>query len=446
MCKTKIMCLALLSVLLVSVCCQVGYSADTVLTLDDLPDAGESLVIESDSILTVNQGETATIEGEVYVNGTDVAVTDLKIVNNGELTIKSTTVTCSHANLTVHNAGTLTLQTAHFTVIGNSTFAVNNGNSCLMTDTSVDVYGGYFYFSNAGSLTVQNGYFKDQFDGTFISNSGDIVLSETTFVANGAKGKVEIFNSGDLQLHHGTFDVNYGGTVNMNSLTGTLTMTECSIDVSGWSHGKRSAVNILGDNATWESCTFVNNNGFINYLNTGEVTANDCKLSISSVNASTILSSSGPMTFKNFLLSGSGSTSITNWDSMTLIDSTYNSSHSLNLMNNGDLTAENWLVKTTSSFARIVVYNGNNGSITFDVPFIEGISGSVIASVGADGQEFVESSGGTITVTNNGLMDEQRSTDGGFDSLIYVLVVVVAVIAVIVVFLLMRKKSSNASS
>jgi hypothetical protein len=446
MCKTKIMCLALLSVLLVSVCCQVGYSADTVLTLDDLPDTGESLVIESDSILTVNQGETATIEGEVYVNGTDVAVTDLKIVNNGELTIKSTTVTCSHANLTVHNAGTLTLQTAHFTVIGNSTFAVNNGNSCLMTDTSVDVYGGYFYFSNAGSLTVQNGYFKDQFDGTFISNSGDIVLSETTFVANGAKGKVEIFNSGDLQLHHGTFDVNYGGTVNMNSLTGTLTMTECSIDVSGWSHGKRSAVNILGDNATWESCTFVNNNGFINYLNTGEVTANDCKLSISSVNASTILSSSGPMTFKNFLLSGSGSTSITNWDSMTLIDSTYNSSHSLNLMNNGDLTAENWLVKTTSSFARIVVYNGNNGSITFDVPFIEGISGSVIASVGADGQEFVESSGGTITVTNNGLMDEQRSTDGGFDSLIYVLVVVVAVIAVIVVFLLMRKKSSNASS
>jgi hypothetical protein len=446
MCKTKIMCLALLSVLLVSVCCQVGYSADTVLTLDDLPDAGESLVIESDSILTVNQGETATIEGEVYVNGTDVAVTDLKIVNNGELTIKSTTVTCSHANLTVHNAGTLTLQTAHFTVIGNSTFAVNNGNSCLMTDTSVDVYGGYFYFSNAGSLTVQNGYFKDQFDGTFISNSGDIVLSETTFVANGAKGKVEIFNSGDLQLHHGTFDVNYGGTVNMNSLTGTLTMTECSIDVSGWSHGKRSAVNILGDNATWESCTFVNNNGFINYLNTGEVTANDCKLSISSVNASTILSSSGPMTFKNFLLSGSGSTSITNWDSMTLIDSTYNSSHSLNLMNNGDLTAENWLVKTTSSFARIVVYNGNNGSITFDVPFIEGISGSVIASVGADGQEFVESSGGTITVTNNGLMNEQSSTNGGSDYLIYILIIVAAIIVVTVVFLMNRKKSSKTSS
>jgi hypothetical protein len=189
-------------------------------------------------------------------------------------------------------------------------------------------------------------------------------------------------------------------------------MTECSMDVSGWSHGKRSEVSILADNATWEMRA----------------------------------RSSGPMTFKNFLLSGSVSTSITNWDSMTLIDSTYNSSHSLNLMNNGELTAENWLVKTTSSLARIVVYNGNNGSITFDVPFIAGVSGSVLASVGADGQEFVESSGGTIKVTKNGLMDEQSSTDRGFDSLIYVLVIVVAVIAVIVVFLLMRKKYSNASS
>jgi hypothetical protein len=204
----------------VAVCCQVGYSADTVLTLDDLPGAGESLVIDSDSILTVNQGETATIEGELYVNGTDAPVTDLKIVNNGELTIKSTTVRCSHDNLTVHNAGTLNFQTAHFTVIGNSTFMVNNEGDCVMTYASLDVFGGYVYLTNSGSLTVQNGYFKDQFDGTFITNYGEAELSETTFVANGAEGKIEIFNSGDLQLQHGTFDVNYGGTVNMNSLTG----------------------------------------------------------------------------------------------------------------------------------------------------------------------------------------------------------------------------------
>jgi hypothetical protein len=443
MCRTKIVCLTLLAVLSVAFCCHVGYSEDKVLTIGDLPGSGESLVIESDSILTVNGGETAVIEGALSVNGTAETVTDLKIVNNGKLTIKSTTVRCNHANLTIHNAGTLTFQTVHFTVIGNSTFAVNNEGNCIMTDTSVDVLGGYFYFINTGSLTVQNGYFKDQFDGTFITNYGEAEMSETTFVVNGAAGKVELFNSGDLQLRHGVFDVNYGGTVNMNSLTGTLTMNECSVDVSGRSHGQRSAVNILGGNATWESCGFVNNDGFINYLNTGEVSINDCTLSISSVNSSTILSSSGPMVFKNFLLFGSGSTSITNWDSMTLIDSTYNSSHSLNLMNNGELTAENWLVKTTSNAARIVVYNGNNGSITFNVPFIEDVSSSVLTSIGADGKEFVESSGGTITVTNNGLIDKKSSTNGGSDYLIYILVIVAAIIAVIVVFLMMRKKKQT---
>jgi hypothetical protein len=442
--RTKIVCLTLLSLLLVTACCQVGYSADTVLTLDELPGVGESLVITSDSILTVDEGETAAIEGALQINGTEDAITELKIVNNGELTIKGTTIRCNHANLSIHNAGTLTLETVHLTVIGNSTFAVNNEGNCLMTDASVDVLGGYFYFTNSGTLTVQNGYFKDQFDGTFITNYGEAELFETTFVVNGAEGKLEIFNGGDLELNHCVFDVNYGATVNMNSLTGNLTATECSVDVSGLSHGEKSGVNILAGNATWESCTFVNNGGLINYLNDGEFSANDCTISMSTVNSSTILSSSGPMIFENFLLSGSGSASITNWDSMTLIDSAYNSSHSLTLMNNGELTAENWLVKTTSNTARIVVFNGDNGTIAFNVPFIEDVSSSVLASVGPEGKEFVEDSGGTIAVTNNGLMNEQSSTDGGFDStLIYILAIVVAAIVVIVVFFITKKKKQN---
>jgi len=444
MCRTNIVCLTLLSVLLVAVCCQVGYSADTVLNLDDLPVSGESMVITSDSILTVDAGETAVIEGALQIDGTEDDITELKIVNNGELTITDTTIRCNHANLTVHNNGFLTLETVHLTVIGNSTFAANNEGDCFMTDTSVDVLGGYFYFTNDGTLTVQNGYFKDQFDGTFITNYGEAELFETTFVVNGAEGKIELFNSGDLLLSQGVFDVNYGGTLNMNSLTGNLTMNECSMDVSGKSHGDQSAVNILGDNATWESCTFVNNGGFINYLNTGEVNANNCAVYISSADSSTILSSSGPMVFEKLSLSGSGSTRITNWDSMTLIDSNYNSSNSLNLMNNGELTAENWLVKTTSNTARIVVYNGDNGTITFDVPFIEDVSSSVLASVGPDEQEFVEDSGGTITVTNNGLMSEKSGTGGGSDStMIYVLAVVAAAIVVIVVFFIVKKKKQN---
>ncbi|MGD2066668.1 MAG: hypothetical protein PVI43_05825 [Candidatus Bathyarchaeota archaeon] len=398
------------------------------------------MVIDANSILTVNQGETATIEGELHVNGTDDAVIELKIVNNGEFTIKGTSVRCNHANLTINNTGTLTLQSAHFTVIGNSTLVINNEENCFMTDASVDVFGGFAYFVNTGSLTVQNGYFKDQFDGTFITNYGEAELSETTFVVNGAKGKIEIFNGGDLQLRHGVFDVNYGGTVNMNSLTGTLTMTECSMDVSGASHGNRSSISILGDKATWESCSFVNNNGLINYLNTGEVSVNNCTIYLSSVNASTVLSSSGPMAFENFGFSGSGSTTITNWDTMTLVDSSFNSSHHLNLMNNGKLTTENWLLKTTSSAARIVFYNGNNATTTFNVPFIEDVSSSVLDSIGSEGQEFVESSGGIITITNNGLMEKQGGEPLGLDYLFYVLIVVAAVAVSIIIILRNRKK------
>ena len=443
--RTKIACLALLSVLLVTVCCQIGYSSDTVLTLDDLPGLGESLVIESDSILTVNEGETAVIGGILTLQGTADKTPELKIINNGNFTIKNTVI-CNTANLTIQNNGNLALQDVVFTLNSNATFAIANDGTCTIADASISVYGGFVYLTNTGSLTAHNWYIKDQFDGTFITNYGDAILSECTFVVNGAEGKIELFTSGDLQLSHGVFDVNYGGKVNINSLTGTLTMTECSMDVSGWSQGKRSAVNILGDNATWESCSFVNNGGTINYLNTGEVSVNNCTLSMPSVNATTILSSSGPMVFEKFLLSGSGSFVMTNWESMTMIDSNYTSSESLNLMNNGELIAENWLVKTTASTAEIGVYNGNNGSITFNVPFIENVSSSVLTSIGPDGQQFVESSGGTITVTNKGLMTEQTRTNGGTDYLLYILIIVAAVTVSLFVILRNRKKSSKTSS
>jgi hypothetical protein len=424
-------------------CCQVGYSQYNILAIDDLPGAGESLVIDANSILTLNLGETATIEGNLYVNGTDGAIIDVQIMNYGELTIKSSSIICDHANLTIDNEGTLVIQNSDFVVKGNSTLDLDNMVDCSLIDTSIEVIGGYAYLVNTGSLTIQNGYFKDQLDGTFITNYAEAEMHETIFVVNGAKGKIEIFNSGTLQLTHNAFDVNYGGTVNMNSLTGNLTVTDCSMDVSGSSHGTRSQVNILADNATWQSCSFVNNGGLINYLNTGEVNVNDCTVSVSSVDASTILSSNGPMSFTKLRFSGSGSARITNYDSMTLIDSSFNSSHHLNLMNSGKLTAENWLMKTTSDTAEIIVYISENASIAFDVPFIENVSSEDLASVGAEGQDFVESSGGVITVTNKGLMEEQANAGLGLDYLLYVLIVVAAVAVSIVVILRNRKKENT---
>jgi len=431
---SKFVCLTLVLFLLtVFVSCQVGFSAET-LTLDDLPGSSETLVIDSDSVLTVDEGETALSLGVLSIQGTEGSEPELEIVNNGDLTI-SNNVLCDAGALTIQNNGKLTLEGVAFRLDSNSTLTIGNGGTCTIDDVNIQVYGGYFYLSNGGSLNAHNWYVKDQFDGTLISNSGVAVFSETTFVVNGAQGKIEIFNSGDLQIDHGVFDVNYGGKVNINTLTGTLTMTDSSMDISGASHGKKSDVNILAANTTWNTCSFVNNGGNLNYLNTGGVNLSNCTIYNSAVGSSTILSSSGPMVVENSQISGSGSTSITNWDSLTLLDSNFTSSHSLTLMNNAELTAENWLAKTTSDTAKIVIYNGNNGSITFNVPFIENVTSAVLTSIGPEGQEFVESSGGTITITNEGSITGQSDS-----SLIYIIAIIIVVIVVIIIVWMMRKK------
>lgn len=435
---TKFVCLIFVSLLVaVFVSCQVGFSAETI-TLDDLPDSGEFLTITSDSTLTIAEGEAGFSEGVLTIQGTNESTPVFEIVDNGNLTIKNT-VTCNTANLTIQNNGNLTLEDVAFTLNSHANLTITNNGTCTIADTNIQVYGGLVYLFNNEALTANNWYIKDQFDGTFIANYGNATLSECTFVSNGAEGKIELFNSGSLQITHGVFDVNYGGTVNMNSLTGTLAMAECNMDVSGSSHGKKSYVNILADNATWENCSFVNNAGTINYLNTGEVNVTNCTVNIYGENASTILSSNGPMTFQNFMLSGDGSTSITNWDSMSLTESSFNSSLSLTLMNNGNLTADNWLVKTLSSAARITVYNGNSGNFTFIESFIEGVERSVLEAVGSEGQEFVESTGGIITVTNFGSLTDLTDIVGISTYLLYM---VIAFVAVSLLFTLNRRKTS----
>lgn len=88
--KKWISCLLLLSIFLsVFVFCQVGYSSDT-LTSDDLPGVGESLVISSDSALTIGVDESVVVdEAVLQINGTENTVTDFLIINNGEFTIRT---------------------------------------------------------------------------------------------------------------------------------------------------------------------------------------------------------------------------------------------------------------------------------------------------------------------------------------------------------------------
>jgi len=113
----------------------------------------------------------------------------------------------------------------------------------------------------------------------------------------------------------------------------------------------------------------------------------------------------------------------------------------LTLINNAELTAEKWFVKITSNTARILIYNGNNGSITFNVSFIENVTSSVLTSIGPEGREFVGPSGGTIAITNEGSITGQPDS-----SLIYILAIIAAIIVVIIVFWVMRKKLFKSTS
>ena len=179
--RNKFVCLTVVSLLLIVVIsCQVGYSTE-ILALDDLPSSGETLVIESDSILTIAAGETALSAGVLTVQGTGDTIPALEIINNGNLTI-SNMVNCNAGNLTIQNNGNLTFQDAHLMLDDNATLTIGNGGTFTLDNVNIQVYGGYFYLSNGGSLNAHNLYIKDQYDGTLISNSGDATFSEATFV------------------------------------------------------------------------------------------------------------------------------------------------------------------------------------------------------------------------------------------------------------------------
>jgi hypothetical protein len=439
--RKEIICLILLSLLLcTSLYCTVGQSSGAV--LNELPGLGETLTIDSDSTLTINEGETVECAGELKIQSGVTPIPTFEIINYGNLKF-SNAIQCNAAHFNVKNYGTLTFEDASLQLNGFANVTVQNQNSLTMQDVNIQVYTGYMYIQNNGTLDAQNLYIKDQNDGTWISNYGDASFSESTFVANGASGKIEIFSSGVLEIYHGVFDGNYGGTINVNTATGSLTMTDSGIDVSGSSHGKNSEVNIIAADAMWENCHIQNNAAKINYLNTGQLGLFNCSINNEGTSASTILSNNGGMVFEDGSISGSGTISITSWRSSQLIDCTFSSSKSLTLINNDGLTVENWQVKTTDSNANINILNSENGTINFDESFIQDVSVDTLNAIGPEGQQFTEASGGTITVTNNGTITQSMLHGTQGLSLTYILAIIVAIIFIIIVIFFVRKRNAE---
>lgn len=388
--------------------CQVGYSSDPSV-VDALPGLGQTLVIDSDSIFNIAEDEMIVSAGELVVNGTDGAI-EFEIINNGDLTFNNN-ITCNAANLTIINNGDLVFQDLIIMLTGNSTLRVESEDDFTLSDVNIQVYGGYMYIVSDGALDAHNLYIKDQFDGTWITNYGDASFSESTFVANGAMGQINLYSSGNLQMHHAAFDANYGGTLNLNAAMGDLNVTDSTLDVSGASHGKYSNLNILAEKATWENCKFINNAARINYLSSEELYLYNCSITNAGTGPATVLSNFGSWDFNEGSISGSGSISISCSENSKLSDCTFYSSDLLTLINYDALSAENWQLKTTASGANISLFNEENGKLTFNKSFIEDVSAETLLAIGPAGQQFTETSGGTITVTNKGTIQKKSNPE-----------------------------------
>lgn len=302
----------------------------------------------------------------------------------------------------------------------------------------MQVYGGLLYLSNSGTMTGNNLYFKDQYDGTFIHNEGEAILQDISLVANGAMGAFHLTNKGNMSLIRTLWDVNYGGTIDLNSMYGDLTVTNGSIDISGESHGKQSTVNILDGNTTWEYCTCVINRGAMDYATSGIVYMKNFTIH-TLLNGSFLLSNSGMLVYSDGLMENAGYVNIHNHESFTILNSVYNTSGSINLVNRGLLSANHGLFRTTSNTGRINIQNFDK--ITFLEPFIEGVTSEEILTIGADGADFLQQSGGLVFVSNQGSITQKDTPLNTNSNLItYLLIIVIICIAVLILISLLQKK------
>ncbi len=268
--KNRVICALIIIILTISI-------VETTQANEILSDMNDS--ITSNTTVTIEANEKSNLEHNINVQGTNNQKTLLEIINNGELTIKAE-IQCTQANLTILNKGTLTIQDENINLSGNSTLHIINTETLIVKNAGINVYGGVAYITNDGTLNADNWQLKDQFDGTFFTNNKDATLTNTGFTANGARGIQNIANKGNLQLTHCIMDANYGGTINLNSQYGTLTVDSGGFSASGASHGKTASISILTGQATWKNSIIESTSANIIYSDYGiENTMDDCNFS-----------------------------------------------------------------------------------------------------------------------------------------------------------------------
>jgi hypothetical protein len=404
--------------------------------LSDIPGFSENGEIQSNTTLVVKESESVHLSNLSISGNLSSTPIVIRIVVAGELHFTGS-VNCINAIVSINNTGSLIMDHAIFMLTGNSSLSFSNTGNWTIDDVNLNTYGGFTYLANSGTLTAHNLYMKDQNDGTFLLNNGTATFSETTLVANGATGAFHLTNYGIMELSHNVWDVNYGGNINMNSQYGTLTVTESTFDVSGWSHGQQSTINVLDGNSTWISLVVVNNNGQMNYQTNRDVQMQECTFTIAS-NGSIQLGNNGELLMEHSVLQGSGSIIINNQGIFTISGSECNVSGVFNLQNHGTMSAEDWMVRTTGPGQVLLM---NMKTLTFNVPFIEGVSSTELTKVTDKGKDFPQASGGLVSLTNYGVIDSTANPAQGMDfNFLIIFIVVLLCLVVFILFLFFRRR------
>lgn len=352
----------LISCLIISLWFSFSCASASELFVNDLPTSGESLSVTEDTLIWINETEIVNING-LNIIGNDQKIVTVRFHIDGEFLINGS-IFCENVDLEILTTknGLFSANNVDVITDNNNNFTINNSGHMILNNVSRETYRGFTYIFNYGRLLAENLFLKDQNDGTIFLNNGDANLNSTTLVANGALSLFEITNNGNLHFFDTSWDVNYGGLIVLNSVNGTLSLINAAFDISGSSHGKSSTITIVDGNSQWRNCTLQNSNAQFSYVN--EKIVEILNMKISTING--------------------GNTQI---------------------INNGNLKAEQFLVETKAEQSNISITNEN--IFTFNPSIISGISLDELNSIDESGEVFPQPNGGTISFINKGSVNHQ---------------------------------------
>jgi hypothetical protein len=471
--------------------------ADGTQELDHLPSYGEELTVTEDNVFTVAEGETVVLAGNLTVRGEGDSMPVVQIIVNGELVI-SGSVTCNHANVTLRNEGTLSMQnTELFNVGTGGLLYLYSDGVWTINKASLSLLGGSTYLSNYGSIAADDWTIEAQQGRIFFHNDGDAAIVEGTFSSVSPSGMFTLTNNGSLQFHQSVWNVNYGGTISFDGRAGNLLLNHSIIEGTGEVDGHQSVISMMNGNTTFIdshldghdcSCIYHDSrvvnltdstlSGIGNYNSVGKVSLFNSTISVvnnynnvgdfSMVNGAILginnYANSGDVNIVNSTIADINNYTNRKTGNVTLTDCTVSalnvnlSNHgkmifdstslnnrggTTNILNVGELYSYGWTLKTEGTAA--IIKLTNQGNITFIQPFIEDATGAELTSIGVDGKQFVQSSGGKIQVFNFGLIMEQAAPNENMDIFIYLLALAAMIIVVMALFLIRRNKKKASS-